>query len=63
MQGAKDLFGVCVHSLKSEFKKPKPDMQAIWGAICCLDHVMSSFGDVVEKTPREDIDVLYRCGC
>lgn len=59
--GAADLYGVCVHILRTEFRKAgtKPDMRGIWGAIACLDNVLCSAPIVV--THGRDTDALFTC--
>ncbi len=61
MQGAKDLFGLCCHNLRTEFKKTtKPDLQIMWGSIVAIDHVLSTFSDVIAVADPSDLSMLYR---
>ena len=57
-QGVKDLHGICMFNLNKEFKKTvKPDFQAIWSSLACLDSLLSEFPSLV-KDPK-DIDALF----
>ena len=61
MQGATDLFGACCYNLRSEFKKAsKPDLQLLWGSIVALDHVLTTFSDVLGVVDAADLNQLYR---
>jgi hypothetical protein len=57
--GAKDLYGVCMFNLNKEFKKTsKPDFQAIWGSLACLDSLLGAFPSLASEAA--DVDALFR---
>ncbi len=53
--GAKDLFGYCMYLLRQEFRKTvKPDFQAIWGSLLCLDSLLLAFPAQATADPKDN---------
>jgi hypothetical protein len=59
---ARDLFGLALFNLRTEFKKvSKPELAIITGCIRGLDHLLIAFTDVLDGNAA-DVAALYKYG-